>query len=132
MGRFLGGHAVYDLEFPVNSSILKGGSKFMDLAEKACLDEGAEVVKKYKKKFDGGGFTFTIVLAESHASCHTWPEHGLATVDIFMCGKCNPFSAMETLVSLLKEANHTPTKYHQTKLYRGWVNDNIQTTPSDV
>lgn len=38
-------------------------------------------------------FTGMIVLAESHISVHTWPEHDLIALDIFMCGSCDPYRA---------------------------------------
>lgn len=31
-----------------------------------------------------GGFTAVLALTESHLSLHTWPEHGLATFDVFL------------------------------------------------
>jgi S-adenosylmethionine decarboxylase len=34
----------------------------------------------------GNGVTGVAVLAESHISIHTWPEHGLAAFDVFVCG----------------------------------------------
>ena len=34
--------------------------------------------------FVGGGFTAVLALTESHLSIHTWPEHGLATFDVFL------------------------------------------------
>jgi S-adenosylmethionine decarboxylase len=37
-----------------------------------------------------GGVSGVAVLAESHISVHTWPEHGFAAFDIFMCGDCDP------------------------------------------
>ncbi|MDO7877533.1 S-adenosylmethionine decarboxylase [Hymenobacter sp. ASUV-10] len=33
---------------------------------------------------DEGGFTAVLALTESHLSIHTWPEHGLATFDVFL------------------------------------------------
>lgn len=33
-----------------------------------------------------GGVTGVLLLAESHISIHTWPEHGFAAVDVFLCG----------------------------------------------
>ena len=35
---------------------------------------------------EGSGVTGVVLLAESHISIHTWPEHGVAAVDIFVCG----------------------------------------------
>jgi len=35
---------------------------------------------------EGCGVTGVVLLAESHISIHTWPEHALAAVDIFVCG----------------------------------------------
>jgi S-adenosylmethionine decarboxylase len=37
------------------------------------------------------------LLAESHISIHTWPEHAFAAIDIFMCGGCNPAMAVPRL-----------------------------------
>lgn len=31
------------------------------------------------------GFTYYLLLAESHASIHVWPEYGYAAVDLFTC-----------------------------------------------
>lgn len=34
--------------------------------------------------FPEGGFTAVVALTESHLSIHTWPEHGIATFDVFL------------------------------------------------
>lgn len=34
--------------------------------------------------FDPGGFTAVVCLSESHISIHTWPEHGLINLDIYL------------------------------------------------
>jgi S-adenosylmethionine decarboxylase len=44
-----------------------------------------------------GGVSGIAVLAESHISIHTWPEHGYAALDIFMCGNTHPEKAVELL-----------------------------------
>ena len=37
-------------------------------------------------KLDPQGVSVVALLAESHISIHTWPEHGSALIDIFTCG----------------------------------------------
>jgi S-adenosylmethionine decarboxylase proenzyme len=32
-----------------------------------------------------GGVTGVLLLAESHLAVHTWPEHGVVTLDVFVC-----------------------------------------------
>jgi S-adenosylmethionine decarboxylase len=34
--------------------------------------------------FSPGGFTAVVCLSESHISIHTWPEHGLVNIDIYL------------------------------------------------
>ena len=41
----------------------------------------------------GQGVTGVALLAESHISIHSWPEHGYASVDIFMCGRAHDLEA---------------------------------------
>lgn len=36
---------------------------------------------------EGMGVTGVALLAESHISIHTWPETGVAAVDLFVCGQ---------------------------------------------
>jgi S-adenosylmethionine decarboxylase proenzyme len=37
-------------------------------------------------KLDPQGVSVVALLAESHLSIHTWPEHGTALIDVFTCG----------------------------------------------
>jgi S-adenosylmethionine decarboxylase len=38
-------------------------------------------------KFDPIGCTAIVMIAESHLSIHTWPEHRYAAMDIFTCSQ---------------------------------------------
>lgn len=44
-----------------------------------------------------GGVTAVALLAESHMSIHTWPETGFAAVDVFLCGRRDPYRAIPAL-----------------------------------
>jgi S-adenosylmethionine decarboxylase len=44
-----------------------------------------------------GGVSGVLVLAESHISIHTWPERAFASIDIFMCGACDPYDSLPAL-----------------------------------
>jgi len=70
--------------------------------ENALLDGarkcGATVLHSYMHPFgEGMGVSGVVVLAESHISIHTWPERGYAAIDLFMCGKCDPYKAIPAL-----------------------------------
>lgn len=55
---------------------------------------GATVIEVRLHHFGPGqGVTGVALLAESHISIHSWPEHGYAAVDIFMCGRRNDLDA---------------------------------------
>jgi S-adenosylmethionine decarboxylase len=49
----------------------------------------------------GQGVTGVAMLAESHISIHTWPEHGYAAVDIFLCA---PRHGLDAGLAVIAEA----------------------------
>lgn len=46
---------------------------------------GATVVGVLSHGFPGTGLTCVLILKESHAVIHTWPETGTVNLDIFSC-----------------------------------------------
>lgn len=46
---------------------------------------GATVVQTLSHAFPGTGLTSVLILSESHAVLHTWPESGTVNIDIFSC-----------------------------------------------
>jgi S-adenosylmethionine decarboxylase len=52
----------------------------------AALDANATLLDIKTHSFSPQGVTGFALLAESHISIHTWPEHGYAAVDVFTCG----------------------------------------------
>jgi S-adenosylmethionine decarboxylase len=57
------------------------------------------------------GVTGFALLAESHISIHTWPEHGYAAIDVFTCGdKTDPELACAFLAEEFEaSSNHILT-----------------------
>ena len=43
--------------------------------------------------FPNGGYSGVYLIAESHVTIHTWPEHNYAAVDMFTCGPNMDFDA---------------------------------------
>ncbi|MBL8436109.1 MAG: adenosylmethionine decarboxylase [Zoogloea sp.] len=63
---------------------------------------GATPVAGHFHPFGPGlGVTGVLLLQESHISIHTWPEHGFAAVDVFMCGGARPEKAVDAIASAL-------------------------------
>jgi S-adenosylmethionine decarboxylase len=52
----------------------------------AAQAAGAHVVETVFHQFSPHGLSGVVVIAESHITVHTWPEHGYAAVDVFTCG----------------------------------------------
>lgn len=74
----------------------------IDATLRACVDAaGATLLHIHLHHFEpNGGVSGVAVLAESHISIHSWPEHGYAALDVFMCGDANP----DACVPVLREA----------------------------
>ncbi len=82
----------------------------VDLIERALRDAaeaaGATVLDVRLHAFgEGQGVTGMALLAESHLSIHSWPEHGYAAVDIFLCGaRHDPEDALAVIAAALGAA----------------------------
>ncbi len=52
----------------------------------AAHESNAKVLSHQDFRFSGDGYTMVVLLSESHASIHTYPEHGACFIDLFTCG----------------------------------------------
>lgn len=64
-------------------------------AAKAC---GAEILKSSSYTFETGGLTQVVLLSESHASIHTYPEYRSCFVDLFTCGQRCDWKAFDAVL----------------------------------
>ena len=108
-----GTHLILDLE-GIEADLLSD-AEFLELIMRdAAKVSNATVLFGHFHHFGiGYGVTGIIGLAESHMSIHTWPEEGYASMDIYMCGDCNPMPARDHIIKRLG-----CTMYYGSTLYR--------------
>lgn len=58
----------------------------MEVFKKAVNASHATILNYNFYEFPGNGLTASFLLSESHATIHTYPEHGACFVDLFTCG----------------------------------------------
>ena len=75
---------------------------FEGLVHKIAEKAKVTVLNISKYKFEPQGFTLVALLAESHISFHTFPEHGIISFDFFTCGKISPSVALDVIKSEIK------------------------------
>lgn len=72
----------------------------------ALTRAGATVVQAISHNFPGTGLTSVLILAESHAVLHTWPETGMVNIDIFSCSpRLKSLSAIASLAEQFGASN---------------------------
>jgi S-adenosylmethionine decarboxylase len=73
---------LFDCDFDAINSLPTVKSALVEAAKRAH----ATIVDVVFHEFNPFGISGVVVIAESHLSIHTWPEHRYAAVDIFSCG----------------------------------------------
>jgi S-adenosylmethionine decarboxylase len=77
---------VYNVEY----DILNNEMPLLETIQRGISRAKMTVLNIFTHKFDPQGVTIVIALAESHVSCHTWPEMGTVAIDVYTCGEGNP------------------------------------------
>ncbi len=70
------------------------------ILDKTCQLLEVNAIKKFSHSYSPFGLSVVYVLAESHISYHSWPEHKTCNIDIFSCGRTGP----EKIVKFLYES----------------------------
>lgn len=112
--RYAGTHLLIDL---IGARRLADPAVVEAALRRAVGETGAVLLDIELHRFSPqGGVTAVALLAESHMSIHTWPETGFAAVDVFLCGRRDPYRA----IPALKEA-FTPDRLQVVEHKRGLV-----------
>lgn len=97
-----GRHLILDL-YNCDRDLLDDYEELERLLQVALNMAGANILRVFGEKFQPQGVTLLALLAESHASIHTWPELGYAAIDLYTCGDTtNTHRAAEFLKTKLK------------------------------
>ena len=124
IGRVLGSHILVDLTSVANTTLLNSAPALEDLFRSAVDAGNLTLISDGIRfhQFHPIGITGVVLLAESHMSIHTWPEHGSATLDIFTCGDhAYPELAVDALLAGLQPRYKTITRLARTNGYAGWL-----------
>ena len=97
----------------------------METVRQALLDAtaacGATLVDLKLHGFaPSNGITGVALLAESHISIHSWPEHGYAAIDVFVCGPCDPYRVVPVLQAAFQPARIQVSEQKRGVLPPGW------------
>jgi S-adenosylmethionine decarboxylase len=105
--KALGKHLLLELN-DCDPNLLNDLSFIREIMLAAANESGATVLGESFHQFSPQGVSGVILIAESHLSVHTWPEHGYAGADIFTCGtRVKPEKAAEMIVDRLKPRTHS-------------------------
>ena len=85
---------VYDVPFKKLNDPLK----IANIMVAAVKKENIKLLNTFVHQFKPCGVSCVLALAESHASCHTWPEKNSAAIDIFTCGDKNPKKVVQHIL----------------------------------
>ncbi|MEM0157542.1 MAG: adenosylmethionine decarboxylase [Thermoplasmataceae archaeon] len=72
--------------YGVDSDIISKVDSLYPVIEDAVRAGNLTKISSDYYQFQPQGASGVVLLAESHLSFHTWPEHGLVTLDIYTCG----------------------------------------------
>jgi S-adenosylmethionine decarboxylase len=111
---FCGVHLLGEL-YGVRSEWLNDISLLEEIVKKGIEASGATLCSLQAKQFVPWGVSLLFMLAESHISLHSYPEHQALFFDVFFCGtRCRPYCIVEALLADLH-----PSRYHVQKILRG-------------
>ncbi|MBE9609238.1 adenosylmethionine decarboxylase [Chitinilyticum piscinae] len=98
----LGRHLIADFH-GCDAALLADPQYIAAALEAAALAGRATVLQRHFHHFGPQqGVTGMLLLMESHISIHSWPEHGYAAIDLFMCGQAESDAALDELIRQLQ------------------------------
>ena len=98
----LGTHLIIEL-YDCNRDLLNEPKLIEEHMRAAAVESGATIVSSHANLFNPHGVSAVVIIAESHITIQTWPEHGYAAIDVFTCGtSVSPWKVKDYLESVLE------------------------------
>ncbi len=109
--KILGRHLLVEL-YDCDTKVISDVRTIENIMVGAAHAAKATIVDVVFHNFNPNGISGVIVIAESHLTIHSWPEHNYASVDIYTCGSTiNPWKAFDYLVKHFKAKNVTASEF---------------------
>jgi S-adenosylmethionine decarboxylase len=88
----------------IQPRLLRDADRVMRCLQLALADAGFHVLRKIVHHFESGGegITGIVILSESHAAVHTYPEIGYLALDVFSCGSADSTAVADALIQYLQ------------------------------
>jgi S-adenosylmethionine decarboxylase proenzyme len=103
--------------YDCDAATLHDAETVESIFRQAINSAGFQVVNRTMHQFPHQGITLVLILAQSHATLHTWPESNFATVDVYACG------ASETVKPALEKiCEHLVQRFAPLKFSSQFVN----------
>jgi len=93
---------VYNVDF----SLINDSNSLQNVMISGIERAKMTILNIFSHCFIPQGCTIVIALAESHVSCHTWPENGCLAIDVYTCGDGNPRLIALELLKYLNSDNY--------------------------
>jgi S-adenosylmethionine decarboxylase proenzyme len=109
--KALGRHLLLEL-YSCNVNILNKTEAVKNILVEAALAANATIIETSFHHFSPQGVSGVVVIAESHLTIHTWPEHQYAAVDVFICNETINTKKIERILVNKFEAKRFNSSFH--------------------
>ncbi|MCI5065040.1 adenosylmethionine decarboxylase [bacterium] len=103
----LGRHTLVEY-IEADREILSAASLLEPILLEAVRVCGATYIAHQVNQFEPYGASGVVLIAESHLSFHSWPEHGYMAMDLFTCSlEMDPTAAIQYVAERIRAARFT-------------------------
>jgi len=124
VGSFSGRH-IFGEFYGIGYEILNNEEFLCEVLRESIPKCGATVLGVQSHSFTPNGVTVLAILAESHASFHTYPERDALFFDIFTCGNCAPSLILSEIMIKLKPEKSSVVQHERGNKMSQVQNKNI-------